>query len=190
MAAWVTVFTLCSLLFTLWSSLSLSHTHFLRPLGTSLAVRPGGALVIVTARRCEQMPCGRGIECHVARGAAQEGRQPSVCAPCMPRPPADRSVSLGWYNAAVPWRLEPARSAARAGRGAAVEASARATSLLRRSVARACATRSRSMLHREDWSTTLAQRAGCGKALSGRNEARGRWARHVKMGVVESENAF
>ena len=76
-------------------------------------------------------------------------------------------------------RLEPARSAARAGRGAAVEASvasARATSLLRRSVARACATRSRSMLHREDWSTALAERAGRAKALSGRNEARGRSA--------------
>ena len=124
------------------------------------------------------------------RLTAYKSRQPSACVPCMPRPPADRPVSLGWYNDAVPWRLEPARSAARAGRGAAVEASARATSLLRRSVARACATRSRSMLHREDWSTTLAQRAGCGKALSGRNEARGRWARHVKMGVVESENAF
>ena len=167
---------LCSLLFALYSlvfALSLSHTHFLRPLGTSLAVRPGGALVIVTARRCEQMPCGRGIECHVARGAAQEGRQPSVCAPCMPRPPADRSVSLGWYNAAVPWRLEPARSAARAGRGAAVEASARATSLLRRSAASAAATGSFDTLRREDWSTALAERAGDTKALSGRNEARG-----------------
>ena len=95
------------------------------------------------------------------------------------------------YNAAVPWRLDCARSVAAAGRGAAAEASARATSLLRRSAASAAATGSRDALNQNDWATGPAKRAGHAKGVSGRNEARvAEWRVCVNMGVAASENGF
>ena len=63
-----------------------------------------------------------------SRGQAAISMRP-LHAPCMPRPPADRPVSLRWYNAAVPWRLEPARSATAAEREGWLQNHATATAL-------------------------------------------------------------